>query len=320
MNHQIHSLFVKSFYARAGTIAALGLVISARSLAISITPTTDPNEMLGAALSNVANGVHVTSVSYNGVSSACGSYSNLGFAPLSNVSHGLLMTTGDATLAAGPNNDDNAGIDNGGPNQTFNNYEPGQNIDLLNVATFTVNFTAATDARLSFDFAFGSEEYYYYTNSPYNDSFFAFLDGGQHTLARDKNGKAITINNQFLSIDNRPSTFDPTNGYGLPDKPGTGTEAGINELQYDGFTPSLRTSFSVKAGQHSLSFVIGDAGDGILDSGVFLTRMLGEGTAGSGGGGGDDDTDPTPEPATLTGLGVLVAGLIGRNRKRSGNV
>lgn len=300
---------------RMATVAGVGL-LSAFGLAIDITPTNSPADLFGAISGSMADGVSVDSVSYNGADGASAVYNNLGFAPLSSISSGMLMTTGQASLAKGPNNDDSAGLDNGGPNETFNNYEPGASIDLQNVASFTVNFTADQDTRVAFDFAFGSEEYYYYTNSPFNDSFFAFLDGHEHTLARDKNGKAITINNQFLSIDNRPDWFDPTNGYGLPDKPGTGTAAGIDELQYDGFTPVLRTSFNVKQGSHSLRFVIGDAGDGILDSGVFLTNLLGKGNSGGGEGEDGEDTEPTPEPATLIGLGALAAGFLGRKRRK----
>jgi hypothetical protein len=241
---------------------------------------------------------------------ASGTYSGLSYGPFAGISSGFVLTTGDAQLAVGPNTLDDATLSNSGPTATFINYDGTHTIDLNDVATLSINFHADAATSLSFDFAYGSEEYWYYTNSEFNDSFFAFLDGGTTTLALDPLGKAITVNNQYLTIDNRPSSFDPTNGYGLPDKTGAGDAAGIAELQYDGFTPVLRTNFDVAAGDHTLTFVIGDAGDTVLDSGVFITHLFGPGTSGGG-------TNPVPEPNSAVLFGFSSAALaVGEARRR----
>lgn len=289
----------------------LSVVCAAATLSVaqlSVTTTNDANTLTNAGLGTLPAGVQVTGATYTGAGVASGTYSNLTFGPLASISNGLLLTTGDAQLAVGPNNNDGAGVDNGGPTGTFNNYDGTHSIDLNNVATLAISFTVQTAMTLSFDFSYGSEEYWYYTNSQFNDSFFAFLDNGQKTLALDSLGNAITVNNQFLTIDNRPSTFDPTNGYGLPDKPGTGTTAGINQLQYDGFTPVLRTNFDVAAGAHTLTFVIGDAGDGVLDSGVFISHLFGPGS-GTG-------TNPVPEPGSIAFLALGSGGLLINGARR----
>lgn len=296
-------------YFRLGLLA-LSAALAGSSMAIVVNTSSNANDLLNAGLGNLPSGVSVTGVTYNGASNASGTYKNLNFSPLSSIGRGLLMTTGDAQTAVGPNDQDSAGMDNGAAGASFANYDGVNSIDLFNVATMTVTFETTQKMNLGFDFAFGSEEYYYYTNSPYNDSFFAFLDGGTTTLALDKNGQAITIDNQFLTIDNRPDTFDPSNGFGLPDKPGTGTADGISELQYDGFTPTLRTSFDVAAGSHTLTFVIGDAGDPVLDSGVFISHILGPGNGG-------EDTDPVPEPSSMIALAGAAPMILAMRRRRT---
>ena len=297
------------YFVRIGVLA-VSAALATSSFGILITSPASATAMVAAGLGAAPAGVTVTSATYNGADVATATYKQLAFAPLNSIARGLLMTTGDASLAAGPNTEDSAGLDNGGPMQTFTNYDGVNSVDLFNVATLTINFDVLSATNLSFDFSFGSEEYYYYTNSPFDDSFFAFLDGGTKTLALDKNGLPITIDNQFLTIDNRPDYFDPTNGFGLPDRPGTGTPEGIAELQYDGFTQVLRTSFNVGAGSHSLVFVIGDAGDPVLDSGVFISNILGPGSGG-------EDTDPVPEPSSMIALGLGALAMLKRRAAKN---
>lgn len=73
--------------------------------------------------------------------------------------------------------------------------------------------------------------------------------------------------------------------------------------------PVLRTTFTVAPCDHTVTFVIGDAGDNIYDSGVFISRGLGSS--------GDDDgthEDPTPEPASLLALGGAIVAYAKRRR------
>jgi hypothetical protein len=289
-------------------VASLGICLASSGPAISITTSDDADTLLNAALGSPVAGLTVTNVTYEGASGSAGTYSGLTYLPFSTISSGLVLTSGLAASAAGPNVDDAITTDHSGAVKTFTNFDGVNSIDLMDVATLTVQFHVDSDMSLSFDFAYGSEEFWYYTNSPFNDSFFVFLDEGTTTLALDPLGQAITVDNQYLTIDNRPDTFDPTNGYGLSDRIGAGDAAGIEELQYDGFTPVLRTNFDVSAGDHTLYFVVGDAGDRVLDSGVFLTHLFGPGTSGGG-------TNPVPEPASLLAM-VAGAGLLASRRIR----
>ena len=297
-------------------ITIAGILLTTKANAIDITTTFDSNTLASTVLQGHSSGVYVQDNNYWGddYGIASGTYKNLSFAPLSNISTGIVMTTGSAQGAKGPNNTSSYSVINGGgPFLNYDNYDgKGSNIDLYDVATLAIGFTCYTEQHLSFEFAFGSEEYYEYVNSPYNDCFFSFLDSNPISLSRDSNGDAISVNNNFFHVDNRPKGWEEYDANGENYSPCKGTAAGISELQYDGFTPSLKTTFTVEPGYHSLYFVIGDAGDHNFDSGVFLTRALW------------DSTDPdgthevvVPEPASASILGFGILALIRRNKRKS---
>ena len=270
--------------------------------AIDITPSHDGTILGDAIFGNVASGITLQSSTYIGADQAAAKYRNLDFAPFAKMRSGILLTTGNALIARGPNDLEYAGEDNGGPSGTFMNYDGnGAVADLLDVARLDVHFTSDSTQKLYFDFSFGSEEYFEWVNSPYNDTFLSLLDDNPVTLSRDLVDNPITVNNQFFRVDNRPAGWSDTDYVGNHSTP-AGLDAGIAELQYDGFTPMLRTTFTVSAGDHVLSFVIGDAGDRIYDSGVFISRALGSGT---GDDGTDDDPVPEPVAAVALGLGIL---------------
>ncbi|MBI1331669.1 MAG: PEP-CTERM sorting domain-containing protein [Armatimonadetes bacterium] len=292
---------MKLLYRALATVPLLSF--SAYALAIDITTTNSPSDLADKLFSNVAGGVTIMGSAYTGSDVAAGTYRNLSFAPLSYISSGILLTTGDAQIAKGPNDQDFAGIDNGGGSETFVNYDGnGTNAVLNDVAKLSITFSSDSRQSLSFDFSFGSEEYFEWVNSDYNDTFLTFIDSNPITLSRDLNNNPITVNNQFFRVDNRPQgwgEFDVLGNYSHCN----GTASGISELQYDGFTPVLKTTFTVDPGVHTLTFVIGDAGDNIYDSGVFISRALSSS--------GDDDgtgEDPAPEPSSFLGLGVALWG------------
>lgn len=283
--------------------------------AIDIFPT-DSAEILGNSIfSELSDHVSVNNSFYTGSSMAAATYDNLNFSPFHSLRSGILLTTGDAMIARGPNDADSAGVDNLGPQESFLNYDGnGANADLYNVAKLSIEFECDARASLSFRFAFGSDEFFEWVNSPYNDTFLALIDNNPVTLSRDLNGNPITVNNQFFRIDNRPQGWGEYD-YNGPDggnySPCAGTPEGIAELQYDGFTPVLRTTFTVDPGQHVLTFAIGDAGDQIYDSGVFISQVLGDSTDDDG-----TDEDPVPEPSSIIGITAALGGLALRRRRR----
>jgi hypothetical protein len=211
---------------------------------------------------------------------------------------GVILTSGQATLAEGPNNSDNATLSNTGgsdPDLDGLNGAPGIN----DAAILQFQFTAVAPV-ISFQYVFGSEEYNEFVNSNFNDVFGFFLNGTNIALLPGS-GQPVAINNVNCAANSAFYTNnDPVaNGDGGT---GCGAPAGIN-LQYDGFA-GINPAFALFAqgaalagGQiNTIKLAIGDSGDTVLDSGVFLKA-------------GSFVNQPVPEPMTLSlfGLGVAVA-------------
>jgi uncharacterized repeat protein (TIGR01451 family) len=120
--------------------------------------------------------------------------------------------------------------------------------------SFTLKFLVPDGAStLSFDFRFMSEEYPEYVGSAFNDFFAAnFGDSaGARQVAFDDNGNIINVNNNFFNPNIYPigTVFD-----GATKRLTTIVEVTPNEIVY-------------------LQFQVGDVGDGIFDTAVFLDNV-----------------------------------------------
>jgi hypothetical protein len=229
----------------------------------------------GALVQNVllGPGVTVSNISYSGTSSSIGyfdgSATNLG------IGEGIVMTTGtiynNGNGPHGPNNSGNSGIDNnaGGYSQLENLV----NVPTYNAAILEFDFIPYADT-VRFKYVFGSEEYPEYVGSNFNDVFAFFISGPGvpfQNIARLPNGAAVAINN----VNNGASNSGPCNNCAYYNYNGDGTNGPYDSnpfyIQYDGFTKVLEAVSRVQCGQtYHLVIAIADAGDGILDSGIFL--------------------------------------------------
>jgi len=99
----------------------------------------------------------------------------------------------------------------------------------------------------------GSDEYPEYVGSSFNDVVGVFIDGNT-LVAFDPDGNPITINGPFFA------------GTSVIEDNGT---------QYDGITPRLSGSATVNpdVGGHTLTIIVCDAGDGILDTGILIAAV-----------------------------------------------
>jgi hypothetical protein len=146
----------------------------------------------------------------------------------------------------------------------------------------------------TFDFAFFSEEYPVYVCQGYNDTFLAIQTSKQfpagQQIAYDANGHRVNVNNAFFEDCNSCTNcvtginFTHTCANPISTLNGTGYEKLIasstnppsqcNEKKGSGGTDWLKTTSPVQPGEtFTLSWVIFDENDGILDSSVILDHF-----------------------------------------------
>jgi large repetitive protein len=174
---------------------------------------------------------------------------------------GVVLTSGRAALADGPNTSGSAGFCNGtGGNAILAAAQPmpGGYFDAC-----TIEFDIVPQcALLTINFCFGSEEYPEWVSSPYNDGFGIFCSGPNPVGGSYVNQNMATLpGGVVVSIDNVNAGVNPTYY-------NTNT-SGI--MQYDGYTDGLIGSLAVvPCASYHFVITVADAGDCVYDSGVFL--------------------------------------------------
>lgn len=232
-------------------LIALFLIVSAKSQLV-IDTSANWQQLIPTILGG--NCVNISNVTYNAGNGTSAVYSNFpGFGD------GILITTGQALGAQGVNDNGSLGNDNGlGGNSQLNQYLP-QGTFTYDATWLTFNFTALYSGTVSVDYIFASEEYPEFVNSGFNDIFGFFV---QATGVPSQNIALIPGTQIPVSIDN-VNQYTNT-GFFVDNTGGTA-------LQYDGYTVPLTASFQADSGVvYTLTIAIGDVGDGIFDSGVFL--------------------------------------------------
>lgn len=246
--------------------------------AINIVRTSNGQTLVN----NVAGkGINIVpgSVLYTGAECASGTFTD-GFTSGIGIDSGIILTTGCAESAVGPNVSDETATINGFPGDS--------DLDALilgstNDATILEFDIKSKGGDIFFNYVFASEEYNEFVNSGYDDVFGFFIDGVNIPL--------IPGTSDPVSVDNINGGSNPWffNNNDLSDG------GPFYDIEYDGFT-NLFTArlFGLSAGTHRLKFAIADATDSSLDSAVFIQA---------------DSLVSTPEPASVFGL--LTAGALG---------
>jgi hypothetical protein len=259
-------------------VAVLGAVAALTLSALpahAVTSTADLTTLTAADLANTLLGAGITAsnVVYTGAPGASGTFA--GGAASIGFDSGVLLTTGSAAGAIGPNDSPNTTTANGLAGDADLTALSGVSTNDASVLEF--DFTPNADT-VYFQYVFASEEYLEYVNSSYNDSFAFFVNGVNYALV-DNGGvlEPITIN-----------TINPGNNAALyVDNPGT-----LN-VEYDGLTTVLTFMAPVNSGvPNHIKLAIADGSDYVLDSGVFLKA-------------GSFSTTPPTGTAKVTGGGQL---------------
>ena len=234
------------------------LSFSQAQIQISTGPEITPVDMVESIL---GEGIIYDNVTFQGANIARGLFSNADSTGLG-INKGVFLTSRDGNLIPWPNNSASAGM---------NNYLPGH--PFLNTLTTSTTYDASV---LEFDFypefdtlqiryVFGSEEYYEWVNTTFNDVFGIavtgpnpaggyYIDKNIATLP-DTSDTPVSINTVNGTI-NSEYFWDNTNGI---------------YLQYDGFTTVLTAwLLVVPCETYHIKLGVADAGDAIFDSGIFF--------------------------------------------------
>jgi hypothetical protein len=300
MSLRLKKLVVLSAAMLAGHAAYGALMVA------PIDGTTVTADTMASALLGSSSGITINSATYTGANQASGQFT--GGNAIIGFGSGILLTSGNVTNVVGPNSSDGATGDNGlSGNSSLDALIPG--FTTHDASVLTINFTVPTAAKVTFNYVFGSEEYNEYVNSSYNDVFGFFVNGANAALIPGT-ATAVAINN--LNCGNPFVGSGPNCALFRNNDLEDG--GGAIDTELDGLTTVLSISASVNAGENELVLAIADAGDWVLDSGVFIQ---GESFQVCGVPGAPECPNGAPEPGVLALLsaGLLGLGLLRRRRR-----
>lgn len=193
-------------------------------------------------------------------------------------SEGILLSTGRAVNAIGPN--DETGLPQLGPPPTFtclncgqyDNQAPGS--ELLNAAQDRNTFDACqiefdiipSGDSLRFRYTFASEEYNEWVGSPFNDVFGFFISGPN--VGTDVNIALIPNTSTVVAINTVNANSNSQYWVNNMTPPGQG-------FQFDGFTIDLVAAVGdlIPCESYHMTLVIADASDRIYDSAVMINTI-----------------------------------------------
>lgn len=279
-------------------ISASSLLFAAGQASAGLVVTTTDSEatlvgeILGSGITVVGG-----SENYVGTTTSSGTFTG-GLSAGLGFDAGIILTSGDANLAPGPNDQDGATGFNGLPGDAMLDALIPQSTFDATILEF--DFTS-TGGDLFFTFQFASEEYNEFANTTFNDVFALFVDGVNVAIAPD--GNAVSINN--VNCGNPYIGAGPNCAYFSNNDLQDGGP--FFDIQYDGFTSAFTAeALGLAAGAHTMKFAIADAGDSALDSAIFIKA-----------GSFSDEPVDIPEPGTLAllGLGLVGMGLARRRKK-----
>ncbi len=203
--------------------------------------------------------VSVSNVTYTGAEAGMGFF-DAGNSTLA-VSAGIMLCSGDIETAIGPNNAGGTGdnFEGAGDEDLESLIEAGMSTHDAAVLEFDI---VSNNPSIEFQYVFGSEEYLEFVNSGFNDVFAFFVSGPG--IEGVKNIALIPGMDIPVSIDNVNAGIN-SEYFMLNEDPDSG-------LQYDGLTTALTATMEVTPGEsYHIKLAVSDVGDGILDSGVFIS-------------------------------------------------
>ncbi|MGB3510852.1 MAG: choice-of-anchor L domain-containing protein [Microcoleaceae cyanobacterium] len=240
-------------------------------------PTVDPAEdLVNAILDPVANlTVLPTTITFEGGISQTsfydGTLAGLGIGP------GILLTSGDGSPPE-QNIEPSYSVEQLGNfdsdlQAVANSAFPGSG-EVLDANTLEFSFTVDDPSvkSIAFDFIFGSDEFPEFSDTSFVDVAGVFVNGNNFALFNNDPTQPLSVISNNLTLGN---FIDNANN--------------IVPIEYDGVSSSLTTFVPVEEGENIIKFGIGDTGDRIYDSGLFIANFttstldIGDGDGGGSG-------------------------------------
>ncbi|WP_260439127.1 choice-of-anchor L domain-containing protein [Flavobacterium branchiophilum] len=232
----------------------------------------------------LGSGVTISNVKFNGsvvnatmINDQVGAFitgntpTNLG------LTNGLILATGNISVAAMTDNISNANIPPNTPSEgeiDLLNLNGIGNVIIRNKASLEFDFIANGNS-LSFDFIFASEEYPTFINSIYNDRFGFFLSGPGISGPYSNNA----INIALVPSSTIPISIHTVNNGVTNNGPCTNCSYYLNnnlppltgKIQYNGYTTVIPATANIQCGEtYHVKLAIANVGDNNYDSAVFF--------------------------------------------------
>ncbi|MEA5097113.1 MAG: choice-of-anchor L domain-containing protein, partial [Burkholderiaceae bacterium] len=233
-----------------------------QSLINAITASTSHLNVLPGSVTLVSG---ATSENLSSVSFYDGSIANLG------IGAGLLLTSGDSTP---PTSNTSTSYSNSlTPSATDADLAAAVQAgfssagDVEDATSLQFQFTtdSAAITGVQFDLIFGSDEYPEFCDTSFVDIAGVFVNGVNYALFGGHTNQPLSIISNNLSAGNFRDN-----------------SASVIGIEYDGISTKLTIVAPVTQGTNTIKIAIGDTGDQIYDSGLFVSNLHGVNYSGTG--------------------------------------
>lgn len=201
-----------------------------------------------------------------------------GSIPGLNIGAGLLLTSGDSTP---PQTNEEPGYSvvlEGGPEAdpqlqatVLAAFPHAGEVQDITALQFQINVTDPAATGLRFDVVFASDEYPEFQESLFVDVAGVYVNGVNYALFNGSASQPLSVVKANIDAGNFRDN-DPWDGEGSENLP----------IEYDGVTIRLQVTAPLQQGINTIRIAIGDTGDQILDSGIFVSGLQAVNYAGYG--------------------------------------